>query len=417
MARHAAVITLIQLVVLMLAANLGLMWANQPPDPMPDVDAHVVPAAERFTLTYPPLGAEKVFILSLVALLGELLVINLVLGRLGWLPRGAAGRVALTLAYLGLFWSSLEVSLGGFVRERPQLCVPDPHLFWRLTPSLRSFPMAMVDVTTNSFGLRSPEIPLAKPPGALRVLVLGDSTLFGHAIPQHQMFAAHLQALLQRAHPDRTVQVINGAVPGYTTFQGLEYLRRNGLRFEPDWLVIGFNNDAEVDFLTDAERAPQSGFERWAMDMLYESNVYLLLRKWLINARLAGDIEKMKAMDIRPGDSQRRRTTLAGFRGNLREMVGLARERRMGVTLLVLPRNPALGVPFSIGYREVMLEMRGPAVEVLDVYRQWRNGGYAEYFLGDLLHPNARGGEMLARLVARTVRVATATGDRGVDQK
>lgn len=92
-------------------------------------------------------------------------------------------------------------------------------------------------VTTNSHGYRDDEIPLKKPAGTYRILVLGDSVSFGHGVDGNETYAEQLEDLLTtHEHP---VDVINTGVPGNSPFQEFVDLDR-GLAFEPDAVVYQF---------------------------------------------------------------------------------------------------------------------------------------------------------------------------------
>lgn len=94
-----------------------------------------------------------------------------------------------------------------------------------------------ITVTTNSYGFRDDEIPLKKPSGTSRILILGDSVSFGHGVEDDETYSEQLEDLLSTSeHP---VDVINTGVPGNSPFQEFVDLER-GLTFEPDIVVYQF---------------------------------------------------------------------------------------------------------------------------------------------------------------------------------
>jgi hypothetical protein len=97
-------------------------------------------------------------------------------------------------------------------------------------------------VRTNAFGFRGPEWRVPKPPGTFRVMVLGDSLSFGNLVAYEDTFAARLQEGLRARRPD--AEVILAAAGGWDTAQELAFLEGEGLRYEPDVVVLGFfHND------------------------------------------------------------------------------------------------------------------------------------------------------------------------------
>lgn len=98
---------------------------------------------------------------------------------------------------------------------------------------------------TNAQGFRDDEDwSLEKPPGQLRVLVLGDSQTQGFEARQEHTFAAVMQRALRRRGLD--AKVMNAGVSGFSTAEELVYLENEGIRYAPDAVVLGFfGNDFE----------------------------------------------------------------------------------------------------------------------------------------------------------------------------
>jgi hypothetical protein len=89
-------------------------------------------------------------------------------------------------------------------------------------------------VTVNSKRYRGREYGYSKPGGQTRVVLLGDSITFGCEVADDETFAARLDS----ARGD--VEVVNLAVQGYGTDQALIRLEREGFRYDPDIVVLGF---------------------------------------------------------------------------------------------------------------------------------------------------------------------------------
>ncbi len=133
-----------------------------------------------------------------------------------------------------------------------ELFQPDPDTFWSLRPNYYADnPMLNPrwggePIAINSHGLRSPEVTLEKPDGVRRVLVLGGSHPMGMWVKAGEAYSAVLERLLNERQPGRW-QVINGAVPGYTSWQGVLQLRTGMLDYEPDIVIsdLGVNDSLE----------------------------------------------------------------------------------------------------------------------------------------------------------------------------
>jgi lysophospholipase L1-like esterase len=99
-------------------------------------------------------------------------------------------------------------------------------------------------VTTNSAGFRDEEVPVEKRPGSTRIMMLGDSVLFGWGAKQDETVAARLQQAWRGA--GRDIDVINTGVGNYNTTMEVEFFLTRGYRYKPDVVVLNyFINDAE----------------------------------------------------------------------------------------------------------------------------------------------------------------------------
>lgn len=96
---------------------------------------------------------------------------------------------------------------------------------------------------TNEKGFRNIDsTPYKKRPGEFRVLVLGDSHTFGYEVNQQETYAAVTEKLLREKGFDATV--INAGISGTGTAEQLVFLEQEGLRYDPDVVVLGFfSND------------------------------------------------------------------------------------------------------------------------------------------------------------------------------
>jgi lysophospholipase L1-like esterase len=174
----------------------------------------------------------------------------------------------------------------------------DPLLLWALRPNLDHVIWNLTMVSTNDQGLRYPRPVGPKPPRTFRVLCLGDSVTFGFRVPRvlprapqeynpaWQGYPALTEEALRAANPDRNVEVIPLAVPGYTSHQGLAWLRRDIDRYAPDLVTACFgwndiNHRARTDRQTIATDARSVAIRR----MLSSSQ--LVIRLGLAARKLA----------------------------------------------------------------------------------------------------------------------------------
>ena len=95
-------------------------------------------------------------------------------------------------------------------------------------------------VHQNQFGLRGPDdMQLEKTPGRKRILVLGDSYVWGVGASQDDIFTN------PRVH-GTTDELINCGVPGYGTDQEYLFYLRTCQKFDVDQVVLVFTPDNDV---------------------------------------------------------------------------------------------------------------------------------------------------------------------------
>jgi hypothetical protein len=97
-------------------------------------------------------------------------------------------------------------------------------------------------VRISSAGLRDVEHAVPKPPGRLRIAVLGDSCAEALQVPVEQTFWKLLERQVAScpAAAGRTVEAIDFGVAGYGTAQELLSLRQQVWRYRPDLVLLAF---------------------------------------------------------------------------------------------------------------------------------------------------------------------------------
>jgi len=105
-----------------------------------------------------------------------------------------------------------------------------------------------VRVEINSHGWRDDEYPYKKPPGTFRILILGDSFVEGFQVPLRDTLAKVLEQKLNKRR--RNVKVINAGFGGVGTDYELLFFRREGFKYAPDLVIVGFfvGNDVQDNY-------------------------------------------------------------------------------------------------------------------------------------------------------------------------
>ncbi len=138
----------------------------------------------------------------------------------------------------------------------------DAELLWSLEPN-RSFQTGNDVTEINSVGLRESLLPSALKKGnEKRVLVTGDSSIYGWGVQDHQTYAVQLEKELTQIF-NVPIEVINLGVPGYSTEQTLKLLDKVGWQYQPDIIVISnIFSDCNIDAFQDSKAFALANPER-----------------------------------------------------------------------------------------------------------------------------------------------------------
>lgn len=77
-----------------------------------------------------------------------------------------------------------------------------------------------------------------KPEGVTRILVLGDSFTIGYEVEQDETYSAILERYLTKQ--GHNVEVLNAGMSGSSTAEELVFFEQEGIRYDPDLVVVGF---------------------------------------------------------------------------------------------------------------------------------------------------------------------------------
>jgi hypothetical protein len=163
-----------------------------------------------------------------------------------WLRRGL-----LVLCSLLLLLIILELAVRAYARlaSQERTVTADSVLGWRLIPHAKHLYRKEEQpylIVINSKGLRDREHSYEKSPGVFRIVVIGDSFVFGSGGVQA---SDRFTDILERS--TRNIEVINMGVPAYGTDQEYLYLKTEGLKYHPDLVIVcAFGNDFVESFST-----------------------------------------------------------------------------------------------------------------------------------------------------------------------
>lgn len=333
------------------------------------------------------------------------------LARLKTRP-GCGRRVELLLQVQRMPPQTIEASM------QASAPMPDDALLgWINLPDFVGLSLG-AQVRHNHLGLRGPNRPTTKPAGWKRVVVLGDSSIYGQGVSEGQTFSALLESSLKAKRKGGMVEVINAGVPAYSSLQSLHQLQQVLSPFSPDLVVIAnLWSDSIPSSIEDSswmKEGIQAQVEEWIQQTDETISARSALR-CLLQRRASeapGDAQFRKVSQ--PSDALRflspgRRVLPEHYRENLEAMADWARSHGAVPLFLGLghPQDHASGLQgldetmtTNIQtYRQSMATAAtaagAPYVDTAGRFGGARDSGEMGLFV-DMIHPSARGHEILA---------------------
>jgi lysophospholipase L1-like esterase len=209
-------------------------------DPDPPLEVRTVTAIQRAQMVFLSIGIG-------------LLVVQIFISRVRQIDtltrRRWVARVLLTVLPVSSLILLLELGLQPFARTNlTTIFIEDETLGWKHKPHAHD-EWGGSPVTINGKGLRGAELEYAKAPGVTRILYLGDSVTFGYRLPSDlQTFPYLVESILERK-VEGEIESINAGVGGYSPWQEYAYLIHEGIKYDPDLIVVSFVlNDVTAKF-------------------------------------------------------------------------------------------------------------------------------------------------------------------------
>ncbi len=260
----------------------------------------------------------------------------------------------------------------------------DDELIWRLDGPAAQW--------LNEQGFRGPLASADRDPRVTLIVALGDSNTAG---PQRESYhwPGDLSDLANLNVPQgRRVHVVNAAVFGYSSFQGLRRFRQIA-RYRPDIVYFSFgSNDAQRVRLSDADYAKR--LERLGWLSRLRLGPPLAAALW---DRLAADASRPMTHRVPPDQ----------YRHNLEEFVAGARAVDATPVLLTRPyrgssHDPDYWITYAAAYNEIVREVardrRVPLVEIANAL-----AGRDDLFVDDS-HLRRQGYRLMAEMLVSHLR-------------
>jgi lysophospholipase L1-like esterase len=280
----------------------------------------------------------------------------------------------------------------------------DPLLLWRLKPNLDHAIWDFTVVSTNAQSFRADYPISAKPAGTFRIVCLGDSVTFGYRVPpvwpdkpndydpEWQPYPMLLEKELRKANPNRHIEVFPMAVPGYTSHQGLAWLRRDIDYLQPDVVIASFGwNDASASDAPDREAIDTRWWPvaiRWLID---HSQAFAHATRWLRSQNGSKPVARHPVA----------RVSQLEYIANFKAIVQLTRDHKAAAIVIGAPYRDSVTNPpeaqlmtqYRLALKSEMLQNQTPYLEILELTEA--AGSVNEGFFGELIHPNHMGHRLM----------------------
>jgi lysophospholipase L1-like esterase len=307
----------------------------------------------------------------------------------------------------------------------------DPLLLWRLKPNLDHAVWDFTVLSTNSAHLRAASSTTQlqpKQPNAIRVVCLGDSVTFGYRVPtvwpdkpteydpEWLPYPMLLEKQLRAANPGRDIDVVTMAVPGYTSSQGLAWLRRDIGELRPDLVITSFGwNDASLSDVPDREAFKTTWYAVAVRRLIDSSQAFAHATHWL-RARQAAKEQANRAANA-PRKWPVARVSETEYLANMLAITELAQQHGAAVIVIGAPyRDQSQEAPESasmLQYRNALgasMKQRGiPYLQVRELTEEAFPSN--EGWFGERIHPNHMGHRLLASELLKLLSSNRMLGD------
>lgn len=291
--------------------------------------------------------------------------------------------------------------------------VADEYLGWKLPPAQVTL-QGRVLCRINTDGLRGPEI-TPKPAGTVRLLTLGDSSIFGDSVAEKDVLSSVAAERLSAAW-GVPVEGVIGAVPGHDSLQAVRTLGKFGTRIQPDWVVVGsiwsdlYAGDGHYRVSEDRVQ-----YLRGPLRHLATYRVFVdLLTPWLRSRQVSWVTSQA---DIAKPGGEDARVDLGSYVTNLLTVAANARELGARTAYLILPAPIDFDVappPETVlQYREAMRQVaERVGAPLVDGPRVFREKGAGIVYFSDQVHPNTLGHHLLGEALAEALVPTRSSVDR-----
>ena len=145
-----------------------------------------------------------------------------------------------------------------------------------------------IPTQTNRYRFREKEFVMPKPVGLFRVVVVGNSLVWGVGIEKEDRLTNHLETLLKEDYPGKNIEILNLSYQGSSTMDHASIVNTMSDSLAADVFILGFcSNDVKPG---SQDRSPEKDAFTARFSFLLQGTNDLFT--WMGMSNLAGKIEE-----------------------------------------------------------------------------------------------------------------------------
>lgn len=190
-------------------------------------------------------------------------------------------------------------------------------------------------ISINSYGILGAEFDLLKKNNTVRILTIGNSVTFS---PPSENYSIVLEKELNKSFPNNDVEVIVGAVPGYSSYQALDWYNEFLYKLKPNIAIIYLGwNDMGQYHPFGLKYKNENLYQKQSILGYMMQNIFMLRLPYFFIGRL----ERSKPVDLSPLNEEEEKVLNEfyplHFEENLNRLIQQLKQQGTLVYLLSLP--------------------------------------------------------------------------------
>ena len=308
-----------------------------------------------------------------------------------------------TVLIVLLYFILLEGIMQVYIYYNPyQVFIPDPQVHWKINPAITKAKEKKIISKSRCGFLMDQQYGFKKKEGAYRILCLGDSQTLGMPWVKsiRYTYAKQLQNKFLEELDSLKIEVMNMGVSGYSSFQGLIYMKNIGLLYNPDCIIVGYGyHDGNGSFAPDKDITTDNPKVKELRSILYRSQVYLMIRRKILERRTVRKVEDNKPVY--------RRVSPEDYVSNLEKFVKMGKENNFKVVFFTVPHIGKEGTKRMLYVEEMRKTAAKLGVPLIDGVKAISEVPVEEqekYFFRDGAHFTKAGNEFIAEVLFKNLK-------------